>query len=91
MKEVTLARLWVPLLVVGAALYWTLALGLGGLSLAWLGLPSAGPVVEDSASYSITVEPDEEPITVRLADERDVLSARNEAVSSQDHVSKPSY
>lgn len=52
--------LWIPVLLLGAVLYWSVALGLGGLSLAMLSAPRE-PMPE--------VEPPrgEDAIVVRLA------------------------
>ena len=49
--------MWVPLVLVGSVLYWTVALGLGGLSVSLLGEPA-----EESLEL-----PAEEPIVVHLA------------------------
>ena len=60
--------MWIPLLMVGAFLYWTTALGLGGLSLSFLGgcpaedelaLEPAPQLADDSVATG-------EPIVVHL-------------------------
>jgi hypothetical protein len=64
--------MWIPLLLVGSFLYWTTALGLGGLSLSFLGggeeedlaLEEARPQATETA---ISVTP-VEPIVVHLQD-----------------------
>jgi hypothetical protein len=62
--------MWIPLVLVGAFLYWTTALGLGGLSLTFLGgseeedlALEPGPVQTAEAYESARTE---EPIVVHL-------------------------
>jgi len=51
--------MWIPLILVGALLYWSLALGLGGMSLSFLG----GSCEEELALEPATIT--EEPIVVQ--------------------------
>jgi hypothetical protein len=65
--------MWIPLLLVGSFLYWTTALGLGGLSLSFLGggeeedlaLEEARPQAVEAPAPTV---PAEEPIVVHLQD-----------------------
>jgi len=53
---------WIPVLLVGAMVYWTLALGFGGLSLVSLTSELPGPEGDARDSYqSITVNLSESP------------------------------
>jgi hypothetical protein len=51
--------MWVPLVLVGSVLYWTVALGLGGLSVSFLSQPA-----QEALELPPTAE---EPIVVHLA------------------------
>ena len=61
---------WIPLLLVGGVVYWTVALGVGGLSLAMLGAAEdleIVPAFSPQAVYEADTEILDEPIVVRLA------------------------
>ena len=51
--------MWIPLVLVGSILYWTLALGLGGMSLSLLG----GSSQEDLVLQPKTTVQDLDPVT----------------------------
>jgi hypothetical protein len=68
---------WIPILMVAALLYWTVALGLGGLSLMAVSNFSGGeeaggapmraePAETDSAGMAVAARDGLEPIVVRL-------------------------
>jgi hypothetical protein len=58
--------MWIPLLMAGSVLYWTIALGLGGLSVSFLGDFDDGPMELDPDSTAPVPTPREEPIIVHL-------------------------
>jgi hypothetical protein len=49
--------IWLPAMMVGAMLYWTMALGLGGLSLMAASAFSMAPAVDDIAAISTDYGP----------------------------------
>jgi hypothetical protein len=71
---------WVPLLIVGACLYWSVALGLGSLSLSFFSrdydcacaAPAASAFEDDIPAHAgplqveVDVDDSQEPITVQL-------------------------
>jgi len=71
---------WIPVLLVGAMVYWTLALGFGGLSLVSLTSELPSPEGDARDSYqSITVnlsDSVETDLAVDLAPDLDVAAAR---------------
>src|SRR4051812_43703461 len=81
--------LWVPMVMMGAILYWTVALGLGGLSLAMLGTGASddfelAPELSRQGAYEADLEMLPEPIVVRLA-------SPDEARAAYDGPGRTSY
>jgi hypothetical protein len=77
--------MWIPLVMVGAFLFWTTALGLGGLSLSFLGgsvedelaLDPTPPLADDSVATG-------EPIVVHLESWADTHAAAGAGGTSAD-------
>jgi hypothetical protein len=70
--------MWIPLVLVGSVLYWSLALGLGGMSLSFLGDTNE----EDLALRPTTTTTLEEPIVVHLQSKSELGGAGG--ITSQD-------
>ena len=76
---------WMPLLFVSAFLYWSVALGLGGLSLMAAGTLSGGCHLPRSAVSASVIEPmpaelSGDPIIVHLQEAADVDDGDSDAI-----------
>jgi hypothetical protein len=60
--------IWIPVLMVASLLYWTVALGLGGLSLFVFGLADCAADVELADDMGTELKDSYEPTTARLLD-----------------------
>jgi hypothetical protein len=60
--------IWIPVLMVASLLYWTVALGLGGLSLIVFGLADCAADVELGDDMGTELKDSYEPTTVRFFD-----------------------